>query len=253
MKNVARTASPVEQPQQPGDPGPGAVRLVGHHVEPVGRLGMLEQDRALGVGVEREAGRRAISGRPAEARRQRRRASRRSIAGPAPPQRDERQHLVGEVRRQRRRLAGRVVGRDDLDDVEPDEVDAGQPADDRQHVPRRRPAGLGRAGSGRVGRVDDVDVEADERGPVADPVADRRGDGGRPEPEDVLGREVLEPELRPEPRPVARCRRATRAAPPRSSGRRRRAPPRSPAASTSRGCTSRRSTCPRRRCASRSR
>ena len=51
-------------------------------------------------------------------------------------ERDERQHLVGQVRGEERRLAGRVVGRDDLDDVEPDEVDPGEPPDDRQRVVR---------------------------------------------------------------------------------------------------------------------
>ena len=65
-------APSIEDAQEPGDAGSRAIRLVGHDVEPVGGLGMLEEDRALGVDVERDAGRGADAVRPAESGRQRR-------------------------------------------------------------------------------------------------------------------------------------------------------------------------------------
>ena len=87
-------------------------------------------------------------------------------------QRDQRQHLVRQVGRERRGLAGRVVGGDDLDDVEADELDPGEAADDGEHVVRRWAAGLRGAGARRVGRIDDIDVERQEGRSIADPLQD---------------------------------------------------------------------------------
>src|SRR4029079_15204518 len=47
---------PVQDPEQAGDPRPHALLLLADHVEPGGALGVIEEDRALGVDVEREAG-----------------------------------------------------------------------------------------------------------------------------------------------------------------------------------------------------
>src|SRR6185503_3116381 len=60
-------AGPIEQAQQTGHRRSRAVFLVAHDVEPARRLRMVEQDRALGVDVEREARRGAIAVRPREA------------------------------------------------------------------------------------------------------------------------------------------------------------------------------------------
>jgi hypothetical protein len=117
---------------------------------------------------------------------------------------DERQHLVGEVGRQEGRLAGRVIGRDDLDHVEADEVDPGQATNDRQRIVGGGSARFGRAGAGCEGRIDDVDVEADERPAIPYPLDDLRGGFGRTDAKDVFGRQVLEPEFASEARPVLR-------------------------------------------------
>ncbi len=128
-----------------------------------------------------------------------------------------------------------------------------RPPDDRQQVVGRQPARLGRAGPRRECRVDDVDVVADERGRVADALADPGRRRLEPDVEHLLGRDVVEPQLVAQPRPVAGV--VDRAAEPDLDRvrRRRPGPPRSRGASTSRGCTSPRSSCPRRRCANRSR
>src|SRR6266446_7163968 len=58
-------------------------------------------------------------------------------------------------------VGGRVVLRGDLDDVAADEVDADEAAQDRLRLARGQTAGLRRAGAGRKGRVEPVDIERD--------------------------------------------------------------------------------------------
>ena len=65
-------AAALEEAEDTGHAGARPVRLVGHHVEPAGSFRVLEQDRALGIQVEGEAGSGADAIRPAEAGRHRR-------------------------------------------------------------------------------------------------------------------------------------------------------------------------------------
>jgi hypothetical protein len=59
----------IEDSEEAGDAGSGSVGLMAHHVEPGRRLGVIEQDRALRIDVEREAGGGPDAVRPAEAGR----------------------------------------------------------------------------------------------------------------------------------------------------------------------------------------
>ena len=102
---------PVEDAEEPRNAGARPVGLVRHDVQPAGALGVLEEDRALGVDVEREAGGRSL---PRPATRSQAASGCASRAGrlatasaSCAPQRDEREHLVGEVCGQGGRLARR--------------------------------------------------------------------------------------------------------------------------------------------------
>jgi len=64
-------ATTIEHPQQAGDPGSRPVGLVAHDIQPCGGLRVFEQDGALGVDVEGQAGGRPDSARPAKPVRQR--------------------------------------------------------------------------------------------------------------------------------------------------------------------------------------
>src|SRR6266540_6781804 len=79
-----------------------------------------------------------------------------------PPERDQADHLEGDVRGERGGLPRRVVRRDDLYHVEPHEIDTTEPTEDLQDLVRAWPARLRGSGPRREGGVDDVDVEADE-------------------------------------------------------------------------------------------
>src|SRR5215211_8763686 len=98
----------------------------------------------------------------------------RARAARSPGCRTESQELPRDVRRRDgSRLSGRVVRRADLDDVAAGEADPAQDAQECDALRGREPAHLGRARPGRVCRVEEVDVEGDEREPIADPPADR--------------------------------------------------------------------------------
>src|SRR5262249_53479859 len=91
------------------------------------------------------------------------------MANPLFPQRHEPQHRVGDVGGQQgRRLARRVIRRRDLDHVEAHEVDPRQRPNERERLGGGGAADLGGARGRGVGRVDEVDVEAEERRAVSD-------------------------------------------------------------------------------------
>jgi hypothetical protein len=79
------------------------------------------------------------------------------------------EHLVEQVRRDQRGVAGRVVGRRDLDEVAADEVQPRAAPHDLERLPGAEAAGLHRAGAGREGGVEAVDVEAEVDRRIADP------------------------------------------------------------------------------------
>src|SRR5918992_379418 len=79
-------------------------------------------------------------------------------------QRGERDHLVARAGRQPRRDAAGVVRRRDLDAVEAAEVDPRERPQVGERLGAGRPADLGRARPRGERRVDEVDVERQERG-----------------------------------------------------------------------------------------
>src|SRR5256886_17272809 len=62
---------PVEESEEPRDGNTRSVRLMAHDIEPLGCLGTIEKDRALGIDIEREAGGCSDTFGPTKARRQR--------------------------------------------------------------------------------------------------------------------------------------------------------------------------------------
>lgn len=65
-------------------------------------------------------------------------------------------------------IGGRVVLRRHLDDVAADEIDALQPADQLQNLPRRQTSDFRRTGARRETRVEAVDIEGEIGRTVAD-------------------------------------------------------------------------------------
>ncbi|MPL83906.1 hypothetical protein SDC9_29865 [bioreactor metagenome] len=82
------------------------------------------------------------------------------------------EHLEEEVRGDHRGVAGRIVGRRDLDQVAADKVQPGGAADDLEPLHRGQAADLDGAGAGREGRVEAVDVIAEIDRRIADLGAD---------------------------------------------------------------------------------
>ena len=84
--------------------------------------------------------------------------------------------FVGDVAGRHAGDLGVVVCRSDFDDVRADEVHAAEAADDFQQLAAGDAAGFRGAGTRGVGRIQDVDVDGNVQGTVADAVADL-GDG----------------------------------------------------------------------------
>src|SRR6201998_2055210 len=76
--------------------------------------------------------------------------------------------IPGDRRRGKRGNLGDVVRWRDLDDIHPDEVQPGEPAQDGPRLPGREPSHFGCSGSRCKSRVERVDVEAEIGGPVAE-------------------------------------------------------------------------------------
>ncbi len=79
-----------------------------------------------------------------------------------------------------RRGTARIVGRRHLDHIHPHQIDPGKPAQDREGLRAGKPAGHGRAGAGREGRIEAVDIEAEITARIAHDPAHLLGHRGRP-------------------------------------------------------------------------
>ena len=91
-----------------------------------------------------------------------------SLAGDRRAEHHQAQDLEQHLRAGMRRVGGRVILRRDLDDVAADDVEALEAAQQLQHLARRQAADLRRAGAGREGRIEAVDVEGQIGRAVAD-------------------------------------------------------------------------------------
>src|SRR5262245_20331441 len=81
----------------------------------------------------------------------------------------EREQVERDVSRgERRRLACAVVGRRDLDDVAPDEPQTAQRPEERDRLGGRESRHLGRPCARRERGVEEIDVEGEKGGAVAD-------------------------------------------------------------------------------------
>src|SRR6266508_3062123 len=121
-----------------------------------------------------------------------------------PPERDQADHLEGDLRGERCRLPCRVVRRDHLHHVESYEIYPTEPTQDLEHLVGGGAAGLGGAGPRGEGGVDDVDVEADEGRAMPDALPDELDGGAHAAVQELVGRQVGQAQLALEDVPVLR-------------------------------------------------
>ena len=88
--------------------------------------------------------------------------------------------LQSHRRRRQRRDLGMVIGGRHLHHIHADQIDPGEPAQDRKRLPGEEPADDRRARARRAGRVQPVDIEGQINRAVADDSLDPRGDLVRP-------------------------------------------------------------------------
>src|SRR5262249_35023283 len=107
----------------------------------------------------------------------------------------EREQVERDVRcGERRRLARAVVGRRDLDDVGPGGPQTPQRPEERDRPGCREPGHLGRPRTRRERGVEEVDVEGEEGGPIADALVNCPRVRGGTEGAKLLARHDREPE-----------------------------------------------------------